>query len=146
MENAIPYCRDLYLDVGTKKLILNLLSSIRSVVPVAGPPGPDSPTDTSGLKDLEKIRNLLIRARQHSDELEGIFNPDELQRYTRYVSDYQDIMSQMEKLLEELKNCRDSALNYASGMAVLVEWHLRMTNSPDEDNLTDSETIKLKVV
>ena len=55
-------------------------------------------------------------------------------------------MLQMENTHEELKICRDSALNFASRMAVLVEWHLRMTNSPDNNNLTDPETIKLKIV
>ena len=146
MENTIPYCGDLHIDATTKQLILNLLGSIRSVVPVAGPPEPDSPVNDPGLKPLEDIRNLLIRARQHKDELEGLFNPDELLRYTRYVADYQDIMSQMEKTLEELKICRDSALQYASGMAELVEGHLGMTISPGKDSPIHPDSIKLKVV
>ena len=128
MEDAIPYCGDLHIDAVTKKLVLNLLSSIRSVVPVAGPPGPKDPENETEPKSFEEIRNILILARQNSDELEGFFNPDELLRYTRYVKDYQDIMVCLERLIEELSICRDSALKFASGMAELVENHLQMTS------------------
>jgi len=155
LENAIPYCGDLHVDAGTKKLILNLLSSIRSVVPVEDPPGPHSPGENPGLKNLEDIRNVLILARQNSEELDGIFNPDELMRYTRYVKDYQDIIVSLEKILDQMKACRDSALHFASGMAEIVEDHLHMTSlAADDTKESGSERrihisqqgIKLKVV
>jgi hypothetical protein len=155
MENPIPYYGNLHMDAGTKKLILNLLGSIRSVVPVANPPGPVSPESESDLKDLGQIRKILLLARQHSDQLEGLFNPDELLRYERYVRDYEDIMEHLEKTLEEIKLCRDSALKFASGMAEMVEDHLEMTSgsgegpgleSHHESLHIDNEGIRLKVV
>jgi len=139
LKGAIPYYRDLHIDAGTKKLILNLLSSISQVVPVVIPPGPSnleepgpSNLEESGHKSLDQIRNILILARQHSEELEGLFNPDELYRYTRYASDYQEIIKHLEKILDELKTSRESALKFASAMADIVEEHIRMCASePD---------------
>lgn len=146
MENAIPYCGDLHIDAGTKKLILNLLCSIRSVVPVATPPVPESPEQQKCNKSLEEIRRITLQARVHSPELEGIFNPDELLRYTRYVKDYQDLMKQMEVILNELKRCRDSALSFAGGMAEIVEDHLNLTVPTDEKRDKEPDEVKLKVV
>ncbi len=155
MENAISYCGDLHIDAGTRKLILNLLSSIRSVVPVVDPPEPNSPEYDPDVKSQDYIRNVFVLARQHSDELEGLFNPDELLRYSRYIADYQDIMVQLEKILEEVKLSRDSAWRFASGLAEMVEEHIRMTippgvyhenGEPKETILISDEGIKLKVV
>ena len=143
------------MDAGTKKLILSLLSSIRSVVPVEDPPGPHSPEEDTGLKTLEDIRNVLLLAKQNSEELDGIFNPDELMRYTRYVKDYQDIMLSLEKILNQMKACKDSALKFASGMAEIVEDHLHMTSMTTVNSIEGRSDhkihlgqngIKLKVV
>jgi len=155
LENSIPYCGDLHIDAVTKKLILNLLSSIESVIQVAGPPGPDFPEHREEHINLDYIRNIIVYARQHYEELEGLFNPDELFRYTLYVADYQDIMTQLEIILEKLTLCRDSALNFAGALAEMVEGHLQMTGKVAEVNdCGDSdadihirhEGIKLKVV
>ncbi len=126
MEEALSYYRDLHIDAGTKKLILNLLSSIRSVVPVASPPEPKNLEAEPDRMSLDQIRNVLILARQHSEELDGLFNPDELHRYIRYASDYLDIIKHLENMLDDLKNCRDSTLKFASGMAEMVEGHIGM--------------------
>ncbi len=155
MENAVPYCGDLHLDAGTRKLILNLLSSIRSVIPAAEPPGSGRPDGEPDPKSLDYIHSILVLARKHSRELEGIFDPDELLRYSRYASGYQDIIMLMEKILEEMKTCRDSALSFAGQMAKLVEEHLRMTTSAEigKGNIRENESlpvaregVKLKIV
>jgi hypothetical protein len=129
LEEALSYYHDLHIDAGTKKLILNLLSSIRTVVPVASPPVATSLDAEPGHMSLDQIRNVLILARQHSEELDGLFNPDELHRYIRYASDYQDIIKHLENILAELKSCRNSALKFASGMADMVEDHIQMCSS-----------------
>ncbi len=155
MENSIPYCGDLHIDAGTKKLILNLLISIRSVVPAAGPPEPTNPEDAPEIRSLEYVRNVLVLARKHSRELEGFFNPDELFRYTRYVSDYQEIILQLEQVLEEMKANRNAALQFAGGLAEMVENHLGMTSSSAEEPSVNEyagnthvrwENVKLKIV
>ena len=78
MENALPYYGDLHMDAATKKLILNLLKSIRSVVPVIDASESTDTENDEDFKSKEYIRNVALKSGQHSDRLEGIFNPDEL--------------------------------------------------------------------
>jgi len=146
MEEAIPYYGDLHLDAATKKLILNMLKSIRSVVPVIDASEPTVPDGDQDFKSKEYIRNVALRSRQHSDMLEGIFNPDELLRYAGYVKDYQDLIDQMEQVLAELTSCRDSAWRFASRLAELTEEHIQMFGETPQEVSIDQDEFKLKVV
>jgi hypothetical protein len=146
MEEAIPYYGDLHLDAATKKLILNLLKSIRSVVPVIDASESTEPDGDQDFRSKEYIRNVALRSRQHSDMLEGIFNPDVLLRYTGYVKDYQDLIDQMEKVLTELTSCRDSALKFASRLAEMTEEHIQMFSEVHKEVPIDQDEFKLKVV
>lgn len=146
MEKAIPYYGDLHLDAATKKLILNLLKSIRSVVPVTASSESTGPHADHEFKSKEYIRNVALRSRQHSDMLEGIFNTDELLRYVRYIKDYQDLIDQLEKVLSELISCRDSAWKFASRMAELTEEHIQMLGEAPSGVSFDQAEFKLKVV
>jgi len=146
MEEAIPYYGDLHLDAATKKLILNMLKSIRSVVPVIDASEPTVPDGDQKFKSKEYIRNVALRSRQHSDMLEGIFNPDELLRYAGYVKDYQDLIDQMEQVLAELTSCRDSAWRFASRLAELTEEHIQMFGDAPQEVSIDQDEFKLKVV
>ncbi len=146
MEDAIPYYGDLHLDAATKKLILNLLKSIRSVVPVIDASDPTVPDGDQDFKSKEYIRNVALRSRQHSDMLEGIFDPGELLRYSGYVKDYQDLIDQMEQVLAELTSCRDSAWRFASRLAELTEEHIQMFGDAPQEVSIDQDEFKLKVV
>lgn len=163
LETAVPYSTGLHIDTSTKKLILNLVNSIRSVVPAArgsvptvqeagrenehigtgphgdrktvSPVGGQGTTSQHGGQEaasLDCVKQVLIKARKHSRELDGIFDSDILLRYIRYVSDYQDIIDKIEQVHQELEGCRDSALDYAHGLAKLVEDHLQMTAASDD--------------
>ncbi len=146
MEEAIPYYGDLHLDASTKKLLLNLLKSFRSVVPVIDASEPTAQDGIQNFKSKQYIRNVAVRSRQHSDMLEGIFNPDELLRYSAYVKDYQDLIDQMELVLSELTSCRDSAWRFASRMAEMTEEHLMMLGETPREVSIDQDEFKLKIV
>jgi hypothetical protein len=146
MEEAIPYYGDLHLDAATKKLILNLLKSIRSVVPVIDASESTAPDGDQHFKSKEYIRNVALRSRQHSDMLEGIFNPDELLKYAGYVKDYQDLIDQTEQVLAELTSCRDSAWQFASRLAELTEEHIQMFGDAPQEVSIDQDEFKLKIV
>ena len=146
MEEAIPYYGDLHMDAATKKLILNLLKSIRSVVPVIDASESTESDVDQDFKSKEYIRNIAMRSRQHSDMLEGIFNPGELLKYSAYIKDYQDIIDQTETALAELIKCRDSAWKFASRMAELTEEHIQMFSDTPEDVSIDQDNYKLKIV
>ena len=83
------------------------------MVPVIDASDSTAPDADQDFKSKEYIRNVALRSRQHSDMLEGILNPDELLRYSRYIKDYQDLIDQMEKVLTDLISCRDSAWKFA---------------------------------
>jgi len=142
------------MDAATKKLILNLLGSIRSVVPVVSPPGPGTPEMDPDIRSQDKIRNVLVHGRQHSAELDGLIDLDELLRYTMYISDYQDIIEYIKIILQDMKNCRDSAWTFASKLADMVEDHIQMTypsDQPEKEGHGESipitfKSIKLKIV
>ncbi len=146
MENTLPYYGDLHIDAATKKLILNLLKSIRSVVPVIEASESTAMDGNQDPKSKDYIRNVLLRSRQHSDMLEGIFNPDELLRYSRYIKDYQDIIDQLEQVLSELTTCRDSAWKFASRLAEMTEEHIQMFGESPQEISMDQDDFKLKVV
>ncbi len=146
MEEAIPYYGDLHMDATTKKLILNLLKSIRSVVPVIDASDPTAQDVDQDFKSKEYIRNVALRSRQHSDMLEGILNPDELLRYSRYIKDYQDLIDQMEKVLSDLISCRDSAWKFAGRLAEMTEEHIQMFGEAPQEISIDQDKFKLKVV
>ena len=146
MEEAIPYYGDLHIDAATKKLILNLLKSIRSVVPVIDALESTEPDGYQNFKSKEYIRNVAVRSRQHSDMLEGIFNPGELFRYSTYIKDYQDLIDQLEQVLAEVISCRDSAWRFASRMAEMTEEHLQMFCDAPQEASIDPDEFKLKVV
>jgi hypothetical protein len=146
MEKAIPYYGDLHLDAATKKLILNLLKSIRSVVPVIDASESTAPDGDQDLKSRDYIRNVALRSRQHSDMLEGIFNPGELLRYSGYIKDYQDLITQVEQVLKELTSCRDSAWKFASRLAEMTEEHIQMFGEAPPEVSVDQDEFKLKVV
>ena len=146
MENAVPYYGDLHLDAATKKLILNLLKSIRSVVPVIESPESTAPDAKKDLKSKAYIRNVALRSRQHSEMLEGIFNPAELLRYSRYIKDYQDLIDQMEQLLKEVRNCHDAALIFAGRLAEMTEEHMKMFDTDHHEISMDQDDFTLKVV
>jgi len=146
MEEAIPYYGDLHLDAATKKLILNLLKSIRSVVPVIDAPESTAPVGDQDFKSKEYIRNVAVRSGQHSDMLEGIFDPGELLRYSRYIKDYQDLIDQMEQVLIELTSCRDSAWRFASRLAEITEEHIQMFGESPQEVSIDHDEFKLKIV
>ena len=113
MDKELPYSGDLHIDPVTTRLILDLLDSIRSSVPAEIPPEPDGPGKVKADPDLDRLKNILVLARQHSAELEGIFDPDELLRYLRYASDYRKIQSGIERLLNEIKRRREKAFSFA---------------------------------
>jgi hypothetical protein len=146
MEEAIPYYGDLHIDAATKKLILNLLKSIRSVVPATAVPESSGQDADQGFRSSEYIRNVALRSGQHADMLEGIFNPGELLRYSGYIKDYQDLIDQMEKVLAELIRCRDSAWKFASRLAEITDEHLQMFGETPREVSPDQDEFRLKVV
>lgn len=127
-SEPLTYNQNLHLDPGTKKLILGLLDSLLSVVPVENRMEPDT-TGQDTVPDPEKeeyIKEALLNAREHAELLKDIIDPGELERYYRYMKDYREISGRMEVLLSAVKRYRDSAYQFSFRLAELLEEHLDM--------------------
>jgi hypothetical protein len=155
LDAAFTYCSDPHIDSATKNLILNMIRSIRSVVPANLPPESKLPDAGYNRKDLDEIRDILLQARIHAKEFEGVFNLEELQRYSGYAADSQEIVAQIEKLYKEMKTLRDYTLKFSSLLAGMVEEHLKLTipqGNADQDEasagniMPGPEGPKLKIV
>ena len=146
---------DLHIDPATRNLILNLIRCIRSAIPVDLPPESALPDDRCRIRNQDEIRDILLMSQAYLKELEGIFNVEELRRYSRYASDYQEILHHIEKLYEETKRVRDYAIKFSGILAGMVEDHLKLAIPPAEASGKKGSTgdlrmrpqgIKLKIV
>jgi len=130
LNEPLTYNKNLHLDSGTKKLILGLLNSLLSVVPVEKRLEPDT-TVQETVPDPEKdlyIEEALLNAREHAEILKGIIDPDELERYYNYLKDYREISGKMEELLAAINNYRDTAFVFSFRLAELLEEHIDMVS------------------
>jgi len=125
-SEPLTYNKNLHLDPGTKKLILGLLNSLLSVVPVEKRLEPDS-TAQETVPDPEKelyIEESLLNARENADIFKGIIDPGELERYYVYLKDYREISGKMEELLAAINSYRDTAFQFSFRLAELLEEHI----------------------
>ena len=129
-SEPLAYNKNLHLDPGTKKLILGLLDSLLSVVPVEKRLEPDT-TVQDVVPAPEKdnyIKEALLNAREHAELLKGIIDPGELERYYRYLKDYREISGRMAELLAAVNSYRDTAYQFSFRLAELLEEHLDMVS------------------
>ena len=130
LSEPLTYNKNLHLDPGTKKLILGLLNSLLSVVPVEKRLEPDTIAQET-VPDPEKdlyIEEALLKAREHADILKGIIDPGELERYYVYLKDYREISGKMEELLAAVNSYRDTAFQFSFRLAELLEEHIDMVS------------------
>ena len=135
---SLEYNKDLHLDPKTKKLILGLLNSLLSVVPVQQHMEPES-TAHDSVTDQEKdayIEEVLLDAREYARQLEGIIDPGELHRYYSYLKDYREISTLLRKALWAVEGYRDTAYQFSYKLAELLEEHVDMIRPADENHCT----------
>ena len=127
-SEQLEYNPNLHIDPGTKKLILGLLNSLLSVVPVEKRLEPDTAAQITvpAVRKDEYIEKVLLNARENADLLKGIIDPGELERYYEYLKDYREISRKMQDLLAAVNNYRDTAYQFSFKLAELLEEHLDM--------------------
>jgi hypothetical protein len=134
LQEPLTYNKNLHLDQRTKKLILGLLNSLLSVVPVDRKLEPDT-TEQDAVPDPEKdlfIEEVLRNAFEHADVLKGIIDPGELERYYAYLKDYREISGKTEDLLDAINGYRDTAYQFSFRLAELLEEHMDMVSPVDK--------------
>jgi len=131
MKDPLAHNFDLRIEGGTKSLILDMIRSIRSVIPVV---------DETGFEDMdctiqeEKLNGYVSEVIRMSDEhpeiLTGIFDLNELKAYLKYSQDYQEISNQLQDLLSTIKQHHERSKILTMRLAACLREHLDMV-APD---------------
>jgi hypothetical protein len=103
MEDLLKFCNSLELSRDTLKIILDIVRSIQSLFPF-NPVQPVFASRTNSADFIAQAFEILKIARDKQDIFEGIFNPEDLEKYLKVASDFGEILGQVEKLQNSLRN------------------------------------------
>ena len=130
LQEPITYNKNIQLDPATKKLIIGLLNSLLSVVPVDRKGEPDT-TAQEPIPDRERdlfIEEALRNAFEHEELLKGVIDPRELERYYAYLKDYREISVKLKEVLAAINSYRDTAYQFSFRLAELLDEHINMVS------------------
>jgi len=142
MEDLTPFNRCIKLDPGARKLILDMIRSIKSLIPddpalVPSPGYADSPFIE------EFVREVLKAAENNYALLTDIADPGSLENLLRHAGDLQEVGDQIEKLLHAVRNYQNLASFLSYKQADLVKEHLELI-APDSCREADQVAQKMK--
>jgi hypothetical protein len=125
MEDLTSFNRCIELDPGTRKLILDMIGSMKSLIP-------DDPAmaSSSGYSNSpftgEFIREVLKVAANHEGLLSGIVEPGSIEKLLQHANNLREIGDQIEKLLHAVRNYQEMASFLSYKQAGLVKEHLEL--------------------
>ena len=129
MEDLTPFNRCIELEPGTRKLMLDMIRSMKSLIP-------DNPAlvPSSGYADSpfieEFVREILQAAENNEGMLSGISEPGSLQKLVNHSNGLQEIGNQIEKLLKAIRNHQNMTVYLLYQQAKLMKEHLELI-APD---------------
>jgi hypothetical protein len=126
MEDLLKFSHSLELSRETRKLILDMIRSLKSVFP-SNPVITDKANGINYSAVADHISEILEIAREKPEIFDGIIDPDELEKYSRSASEYREIVNQIEKLLNAVREYQILANYLTCSLAVLIKEHLEMT-------------------
>lgn len=130
MEDLLKFSNTLELSRDTRKIILDMVHSMQSLFPV----NPlltiqDNNADYAAVMD--QASEILKIAREKEEIFEGIFNPEDLEKYIKAASDFREILGQVEKLQRALSDYQEIACWLTYRLASMIKEHIEMT-CPEE--------------
>jgi hypothetical protein len=130
MEDLLKFSHTLELSRDTRKIILDMVRSMQSLFPF----NPvikvrDKSVDYGAVMD--QASEILKIVMQKQEIFEGIFNPEELEKYIKAASDFGEICGQVEKLQNALRDYQNVACYLTYKLELMIKEHLQMT-CPDE--------------
>jgi len=134
MEDLLKFSQSLELSRDTRKLILDMISSVRSVFPSS----PVVSARTSGINYsmvADHVAELLEKAREKQEIFDGIFNPDELEKYIKSAADFREIGDQIEKLLKAVRDYQVLANYLTTRLALMIKEHLEIIDPENVKSL-----------
>jgi len=125
MKDSLAHNFDIRIESGTKRLILDMIRSIHSVIP-ADTDVEFQEMDLSVRADKLNtyVEEVISLTEEHPEILSGIFDINELKAYLIYSQDYQDITKQLENLLDKLKQHHEKTNFLTVQLASSIQEHL----------------------
>jgi hypothetical protein len=138
MEDLLRFSHSFELSRDTRKIILDMVQSMQSLFPF----NPlltirDKNADYAAVMD--QASEILKIAREKQEIFEGIFNPEDLEKYLKAASDFKEILVQVEKLQSALSDYQEIACWLTYRFTSMIKEHIEMT-CPEE-----IETLNKKV-
>ena len=130
MKDLLKFSYSLELGRDTRKLILDMVRSMQSLVPS----NPVLASRADGINYgvvMDHVSEILEIVREKQKIFEGIFNPDEFEKYIKAASDFGEIGDQIEKLLNSVRDYQILANYLAYSLAMMIKDHLEMIHPED---------------
>ena len=134
MEDPLAHNFEIRIESGTKRLILDMIRSIHSVIP-ADTAVEIEETDLTVRADKLNtyVEEVITLTEEHPEILSGIFDIKELKAYLKYSQDYQDITKQLQDLLDKLKQHHEKTNFLTIQLASSIREHLDLVASDVQD-------------
>jgi len=138
MEDLKKYNHRFEMNMGTKKLILDMIRSMRSLVP-------DKPTVINGIsgynssfsdKYVEEVTKIF---EDHEELFDGFMDPDTFKKYIDYSKDFKEIGDQLDKLLKSVRDYQKLAELLSFQLAKMIRQHIDMVCPGNFDKLDEYE-------
>ena len=136
MEDLLKFSHSLELSRDTRKLILDMIRSVGSVFP-SNPVLADRTSGINYSMVADHVAELLEKAREKQEIFDGIFNPDELEKYFKSASDFGEIGDQIEKLLNAVRDYQVLANYLTSRLALMIKEHLEIIDPENVKSLDE---------
>jgi hypothetical protein len=141
MEDLLKFSHSLELSRDTRKLILDMIRSIKSMFP-SNPVITERANGVNYSVVADHVAEILETAREKPEIFDGIIDPDELEKYSRSASEFGEIGNQIEKLLNAVRDYQVLANYLTYSLAVMIKEHLEMMDPEGIKSLNEkiSET------
>lgn len=132
---ALAQETDIGIGNGTKRLILEMINSIRSVIPSGSGTEPTEKEMEVRAEKLDGyVQEVIGMAEANPGLLSGIFNIEELKTYLRYSRDFMEISEQLQDLMITLRNQYDKTNFLTLRLAACVREYLDMVSPGNPDD------------
>ena len=136
MEDLLKFSHFLEISRDTRKLILDMVRSIHSLVPS----NPVMASRVSGLNYagvMDHTAEILETMREEQEIFDGIIDPDELEKYVKAASDFREIGDQIEKLLNAVRDYQALANYLTFSLVKMIKDHLELIHPEDHKELNE---------
>jgi hypothetical protein len=136
MEDLLKFSHFLELSRDARKIILDMVRSIKSLVPSY----PVLTSRASGINYegvMDHAEEILEIVREKQEIFDGIFNPDELEKYINATADFEEIGDQIEKLLNAVRDYQILANYLTYSLVMMIKDHLEMIHPEDCEALNE---------